>query len=199
MSKSIAKKTLAIAKKREAEQFKSVKEKFLAIIQQDFEDRVRACEPWKAVGDKYYYFATTTFKDFNVEELEMVCKDIGFMLRNYECCGQYGLSIPEWIKGKKRTQAQLMLYWSNIEIKRNIKSRKESARRVCKEALEKLENGDFVASKCKDTYDLTVKMSYSEDNNQFKDEVQRIFERKKIELLGIDVTAGEWSFRIKEK
>lgn len=196
MSKSIASKTLAIAKKQEAERLETVKEEFLNIMRKEFEERVISCEPWTALGTvRYVYYET--FGSFKISDLRAVCEEVGFSLSNASC-GGVGLSIPRWIKGQKRTQAQLMLYWSNIEIKRNIKSRKDAAKRMCKEALEKIKNGDFVTSKCIDSYEIKVIVSYSEDNREFKDEVARIFAKKNFKLLNIDVESGTWKFWIKE-
>lgn len=45
MSKSIASKTLAIAKKQEEERLKPVKEEFLNIMRKEFEKRVINCVP----------------------------------------------------------------------------------------------------------------------------------------------------------
>ena len=197
MSKSIASKTLAIAKKQEAERLKDVKENFLDIMRKEFGKRVDTCNPWTAVGTKSYIYEEEKFNGFDSDDLKTVAEEVGFKLRSeYR---EVFLSIPEWVKGQKRTQAQLMLYWSNIEIKRNIKSRKESARRMCKEALEKLKSGDFVTTgKWSNAYEISVKMSYSEGNREFKDEAERIFAKKNILLLSIDVESGEWRFKIKE-
>lgn len=196
MSKSIASKTLAIAKKQEAERLEAVKEEFLNIMRKEFEERVISCEPWTALGTTYYGYQER-FGGFKISDLRAVCEEVGFLLKNDPGMG-VGLSIPKWVKGQKRTQAQLMLYWSNIEIKRNIKSRKDAAKRMCKEALEKIKNGDFVTSKCIDSYEIKVIVSYSEDNREFKDEVARIFAKKNFRLLNIDVESGTWKFRIKE-
>lgn len=196
MSKSIASKTLAIAKRREAERLEAVKEEFLNIMRKQFEERIISCEPWLAVGTKHYVFQET-FGKFKISDLKAVCEEVGFSLSNDPYMG-VGLSIPKWVKGQKRTQAQLMLYWSNIEIKRNIKSRRDAAKRMCQEALEKIKDGDFVTSKCIDSYEIKIIVSHSEDNREFKDEVARIFAKKNFKLLDIDVESGTWRFRIKE-
>ncbi len=195
MSKSIANKTLAIAKKQEAERLQNVKERFLAIMRKEFEKRVATCNPWTAGG--YYIYEKTQFNEFSLDDLERVCKEVGFKVKYG--CGKIGIGIPEWVKGKKRTQAQLMLYWSDIEIKRTIKSRKESAKKMSKEAMEKIKSGDFVLSnQWGVNYEITVKMSWSEnsDSREFKEEVERIFAKINIAFLGINNT--EWRFLIKE-
>lgn len=196
MSKSIASKTLAIAKRQEEERLEAVKEEFLNIMRKEFEERINSCDPWTALGNTHYVYHET-FGGFKISDLRAVCEKVGFLLIIDSCRG-VGLSIPKWIKGQKRTQAQLMLYWSNIEIKRNIKSRKDAAKRMCQEALEKIKNGDFVTSKCIDSYEIKVIVSYSEDNRKFEDEVARIFAKKNFKLLNIDVESGTWRFRIKE-
>ena len=196
MSKSIASKTLAIAKKQEAERLETVKEKFLNIMRKEFEERIISCDPWTALGTRQYVYQET-FDGFNISDLRAVCEEVGFSLGK-ECYGSVGLSIPKWVKGQKRTQAQLMLYWSNIEIKRNIKSRKDAAKRMCKEALEKIQNGDFETSKCFGGYEINVIVSYSESNREFKDEVARIFAKKNFKLLNIDVETSTWRFKIKD-
>lgn len=196
MSRSIVSKTLAIAKQREAERLEVIKEEFLNIMRKEFEKRIIACEPWTAVVTKYYDYQEL-LRSFLISDLRAVCEEVGFSLSTDPISG-VGLSIPKWVKGQKRTQAQLMLYWSDIEIKRKIKYRKDAAKRICKEALEKIKNGDFVSSKCIDSYEIEVIVSYSEDNRDFKDEVARIFAKKNFKLLDIDVERGTWKFRIKE-
>lgn len=197
MSKSIASKTLAIAKKQEAERLEAIKEDFLDIMRKEFGKRVDTCNPWTAVGTTSYIYKKEVFNGFNSNDLKTVAEEVGFKLKSEY--SEVFLSIPEWVKGQKRTQAQLMLYWSNIEIKRTIKSRKEAAKKMCKEALEKLKNGDFETSgKWGNAYEITVKMSYSENTREFQNEVERLFAKKNILLVSIDVESGEWRFRIKE-
>lgn len=51
-------------------------------------------------------------------------------------------------------------------------------------ALEKLKSGDFVSSyKWGDVYEITVKMSYSESNREFRDEVKSVLAKRHIPLL----------------
>ncbi len=196
MSKSIASIALAIAEKREEERLEAVKEEFLDIMRKYFEKRIISCEPWEALdGDKYYRYGSA-FNGINVEDLIKVCDELGFLLMIDSYAGTC-LSIPKLVKGQKRTQAQKMLYWSNMEIKRNIKSRKDAARKICKEALEKIKNGDFESSRLEYNYDIKVKVSYSEDNKEFRDEVASFFEKKNFTLLGIDAESNTWNFSIK--
>lgn len=197
MSKSIASKALAIAEKREEERLEDVKEEFLNIMRKYFERRIISCEPletWEALDNDEYAQA---FKNFNIKDLRQVCEEVGFSLQQDSTIGNYLLSIPKWVKGQKRTQAQKMLYWSNMEIKRNIKSRKDAAKKMCKEALEKIKNGDFESSRLEYNYDIKVKVSYSEDNKEFRDEVASFFEKKNFTLLGIDAKSNTWKFSIK--
>ena len=197
MSKSIASKALAIAEKREEERLEAVKEEFLNIMRKYFERRIISCEPletWEALDNDEYAQA---FKNFNIKDLRQVCEEVGFSLQQDSTIGNYLLSIPKWVKGQKRTQAQKMLYWSNMEIKRNIKSRKDAAKKMCKEALEKIKNGDFESSRLEYNYDIKVKVSYSEDNKEFRDEVASFFEKKNFTLLGIDAKSNTWKFSIK--
>ena len=197
MSKSIASKALAIAEKREEERLEDVKEEFLNIMRKYFERRIISCEPletWEALDNDEYAQA---FKNFNIKDLRQVCEEVGFSLQQDSTIGNYLLSIPKWVKGQKRTQAQKMLYWSNMEIKRNIKSRKDAAKKMCKEALEKIKNGDFVSSYVDYSYQIEVKVSYSEDNKEFRDEVASFFEKKNFTLLGIDAKSNTWKFSIK--
>ena len=180
MSKSIASKALAIAEKREEERLEAVKEEFLNIMRKYFERRIISCEPWESSdvwetldNDEY----AQALKNFNIKDLRQVCEEVGFSLLQDSTIGTF-LSIPKWVKGQKLTQAQKMLYWSNIEIKRKIKSRKDAAKKMCNEALEKIKNGDFVSSYVDYSYQIEVKVSYSEDNKEFRDEVASFFEKK---------------------
>ena len=193
---SIASKTLAIAKKKEKERLKAVKEDFLDIMRKNFENRIISCVPWKALDDSYYKVESLS-GNFNINDLSKVCNEVGFLLK-FEYPDGIFLSIPRWVKGPKRTQAQLMLYWSDIEIKREIKARKNVAKKICKEALEKIKSGDFVSSCSKGSYEIKVEVSYSEGTKEFIDEVKSFFEKKNFTLIEIDVESKTWKFRIKE-
>ncbi len=203
MSKSIAKQVLAIAEKKEAERLEPIKEEFLAIMRKEFQKYVDACKPWTAISTnastKYYIYSEIgTFKDFDLHDLETVARKVGFEIKFEDEKREVHLSIPEWVKGKKRTQAQLMLYWSNIEINRKIKSRKELAQRISKEVLEKLKKGEFVVYKDYDySYGISVEMSYSDVSNELMYEVKSFFAKKKIiPLRNIRVECGEWKLEI---
>ena len=198
MSKSIASKALAIAKKREEIDLKLDYKYTIKILKHR---RIISCEPWESSdvwetldNDEYYEYAQA-LKNFNIKDLKQVCEEVGFSLLQDSTIGTF-LSIPKWVKGQKLTQAQKMLYWSNIEIKRKIKSRKDAAKKMCKEALEKIKNGDFVSSYVDYSYQIEVKVSYSEDNKEFRDEVASFFEKKKFTLLGIDAKSNTWNFTI---
>lgn len=199
-SKSIASKALAIAKKREAERLEKIKEDFLNIMQKEFEERVKNCDPWTAIGTNAYIYREEMFIKFHSTDLKTVCEDVGFIFE-YTSCGQVRLSIPEWVKGQKRTKAQLMLYWSNIEINRTIKSRKEQAKKACKETLEKIKEGNFITlPKYFGFYSIVVTVSSPlEDNFHFKDTVIKFFEKRNFLVEGFDTGKGELSLRVIEE
>lgn len=195
MGKSIASKTLAIAKKRETERLAAVKEQFLEIIRKEFDKKLISYEPWEAVGSTFYTYEKT-FDKFASDDLASVCEDIGFNLRHNCSDGSYSLSIPEWIPGNKRTQAQLMLYWFNLKLNKNIKLKKDLARKMCRKALEKIENGDFLESTAGTGYYITVEMLHSEDNQAFKDEITRFFSKKHFYFIGIEVKNIDYDYWI---
>ena len=197
MSRSIASKTLAIAKKHEAERLKAIEEEFLDIMRKEFEERVDTCNPWTAVGTKAYSYHKEIFNSLGATDIKAVAENVGFKLV-YEC-GRVYISIPEWVKGQKRTQAQLMLYWSNIEINRNIKSRKAKARKMCTEVLEKIKKGDFVTEpKHFDYYEIVVTVNYSENNREFEDEATKIFAKKNFQLIRIYTESVKLRLEIRE-
>ena len=195
MSKSIASKALAIAKKQEAERLESIKKDFLNIMRNEFEKRVLSCDPWTAVGTVYYIYREE-FKEFSSHDLEIVCKDVGFSLQcHHYSAREISLSIPEWLKGQKRTQAQLMLYWSNIEINRKIKSQKDQARKISKEVLQKIKDGDFESTNQFNGYRISVLVtSPFEKSKNFKDDATRFFAKRNIKL--IDIGNNIWIFDI---
>lgn len=196
MSNNIASKALAIAKKQEAERLKVVKEDFLNIMRKEFEKRVNTCNPWPVEGTTFF-LNRKDFDGFHSSDIKAVSEDVGFKCKyEYPTCH---LLIPEWVKGQKRTQAQLMLYWSNIEINRNIKSRKAQARKMSREALDKIKKGDFITQpKHSESYKIEVTVSYSESNQEFKDEATKIFAEKNFKLISIDTESGKLTLEIEE-
>lgn len=198
-SKSISIKALAIAKKQEAERLKAIEEDFLNIMRKDFEERVKTCIPWTAIGTMVYSYNPAKFYRIDFNDLKVVSEHVGFVC-NENTCGEITLSIPEWVKGQKRTKAQLMLYWSNIEINRTIKSRKEQAKKACKEALEKIKKGDFVTKpKYSECYEILVTVSHLEGNQEFKDVIREFFAKKNFQFISINTEKGELCLRIIEK
>lgn len=196
-SKSIALKALAIAKKQEAERLKAVEKDFLNIMREEFEERVNTCNPWVAIG--VHVYKPEKFYLFNFNDLKVVSENVGFVC-DKNTYGEITLSIPEWVKGQKRTKAQLMLYWSNIEINRTIKSRKEQAKKACKEALEKIKKGDFVTKpKYSECYEILVTVSHSEGSQEFEDVVREFFAKKNLQFISINTEKGELCLRIIEK
>ncbi len=193
MSKSIKEKALSIAKEQEAERNQEAKEKFLNIMREEFEDRISDCKPWTAIGTSYYRFEEE-FDSFLSDQLKTICEDVGFLLK-IDCERGILLAVPEYIKGKKRTEAQLMIYHSDIEINRRIRAIKAKAREMCKEALEKIKNGYFVSSKVCDSYVIKLTVSYSERSSYFEGEVKRVFEKKGFEFISIHLESGKWMWK----
>ena len=198
-SKSISLKALAIAKKQEAERLKAVEEDFLNIMREEFEERVKTCNPWTAIGTIVYGYNPARFHFIDFNDLKVVSEHVGFVCEK-NCYGQINLSIPKWLKGQKRTKAQLMLYWSNIEINRTIKSRKEQARKACKEALEKIKEGDFVTKpKYSVCYEILVTVIHLEGSQEFEDVVREFFAKKNLQFVSIDTEKEKLCLRIIEK
>lgn len=191
MSKSIASKTLAIVKKQEEERLGIVKENFLDIMRKEFEKRVINCNPWPEASSIGY---RTIFDDFSVADLEVVCKELGFKFRySSDVPRSYFLCIPRYVKGEKRTQAQLMLYRSNSEIKKRIKFQRQKAKEISKEALEKIKKGDFTTlpKHYSSHFEILVTVSYTDDSLEFKKVVKDFFEKKKLHFGYIDTRSNE--------
>ena len=186
MGKSIASKTLAIAKKKEAERLKSLKKSVLDEFQKYFDERAKSTDILEE--DEEYLVKGKILYKFNFFEIERICKEAGFLLRKNEISNNVYWSIPKWVKGQKRTQAQLMLYRCNMGIKRNIKSKKEDAKKICKEALEKIKAGNFESEKQQTTeaYEIRVKVSYTDNNTFFLNEIIKFFEKKNFSRIYLD-------------
>lgn len=190
MSKSIASKTLAIAKKQEEERLKPVKEEFLNIMRKEFEKRVINCVPWP---EDYFFHYIEVFDDFSVADLEVVCKELGFEFEYISNSKIYCLCIPRYVKGKKRTQAQQMLYRSNSEIKKRIKFLRQKAKEISKEALEKIKNGDFTTlpKGHSSHFEILITLSYTDGSMEFENVIKDFFEKKNLHFGYIDTMSNE--------
>lgn len=205
MGKSIASKTLAIAKEREKERLKSIEEEFLTTMQKHFDERTNLCMRWEAIGNSAYTFERYYFKQFEYEDLKIVANNAGFTIVPGDSY-TYKISISEWVKGQKRTKAQLMLYRSNMEINRTIREEKAEARRICRGVLEKIKKGDFESPREdgsymeKDgSYWIAVKANGSLDSVTMIDEAREFLKKKNFPSLSIDTENNVWKIELPQE
>lgn len=205
MGKSIASKTLAIAKEREKERLKSIEEEFLTTIQKHFDRLIRLSMKWDAIGNRAYEFERNDFGQFQYMDFKIVANNAGFTIVPGDSY-TYKISIPEWVKGQKRTKAQLMLYRSNMEIDRTIREEKAKARRICREVLEKIKRGDF-ESPWKDgsymeedgSYWIAVKVNESLDSVTMINEAREFLRKKNFSRLSIDTENDVWKIKLPQE
>ncbi len=203
MSKSIASRTFEIAKAQHKKQIEEVKEQFLDIMRKRFAMRLENCDFWPTEDSRYLRMG----EDLNIFEpvtLKAACEDLGFELKREETPytsvePHYLITVPEHVKGQKRTPAQLMVYKLNIEINKSIRCQKQEARKACKEVLEKIKLGEFKSVQCSEgnAYNIEVTLIGNYENTrEFSKEAQRIFSKKNFNLWGINDVTGVWNLRV---
>ena len=179
MSKSIAAITLAIAKKLEDERLEAKKNEFLDIMKNDFESRLRAMSFWDATGGKSYIYPDNFFKPLKDNDVINISRELGFCIEKIKYSDKFSISVPEFVKGQRRTPAQRLVYLTNMEIKKRINAERKLAREQFLESIEKLKNGDFTSCKSSEsTYQITITGRLRSSNPAFSNELSRLFEKK---------------------
>lgn len=198
MSRSIAEKTLATAKKRDRDFVKNVKSQTFARVQVEMDGYLKRMEPWPCIAGQCGMGVEVDRK--SQKQVEEIIKGLGFTVNSGNAI--IYLSIPMYQKGEKKTPAQLMLYHFNQKLNKARKEQKEEqtarARKNCQAVLAKLEIGDF-QSNCKtiDYYEISVNAEFDNSGDDYLIEVERIMRWRGF--AKVYVLPSEWRIFIQDK
>lgn len=179
MSRSIAAKVLANAKKQEAEAFKEAKRKeaealkkakeqekecrkkieseMIAVVQEDMDAKLKDLEEWNhTTEENSRVYQLEECSKWPADKVAKIAQGLGFICEwgGYQ---KYSIYIPMWKKGEKKTTAQLMLYHHQRALKSQIKKLKEEAKVAAKSECQKmLEKGEYTITRYEKEYMITV-------------------------------------------
>ncbi len=219
MSRSIAAKVLANAKRQEAEELKiakkqeeearkkaqqqrkqaieNAKSEIIAKIQENMDGKLNCLEEWDYItGEnrlRAYHFYDNILAS---SEIAKIAQDLGFDCKVSKE-GWFAVSIPMWKKGEKKTTAQLMLYHHRMALKKRIKELKAEAlvvaKRDCKEVLARLKKGDYTVAYSNQVYRILVPMVTEGLRMAFYEEVRSIMKARRLD--NIEWMRNTWQIR----
>lgn len=197
MSRSIAAKTLATAKKRDRDFVKNVKSQTFARVQVEMDGYLKRMEPWRYIAGQCGMGVGVDRK--SQKQVEEIIKGLGFTVNSGNAI--IYLSIPMYQKDEKKTPAQLMLYHFNQKLNKARKEQKEEqkarARKNCQAVLAKLDSGDFQSVRKTHDYEISVNAEFDNSGDDYVIEVERIMRRRgfaKVYVLGT-----EWKIYMYDK